>query len=49
MDKAIIATFYKTLKQAHKALKEKNRLFKNSFVIIKSSQGYFVVSKRQLV
>ena len=49
MNKAIIGTFFKTLKKAKIGLKRKNKLFKNSFTIIKFKKGYLVVSKRQLL
>ena len=48
MQKSLIGTFYKTEKQAQKKAKEKRRLFKTDFAVIKYPKGYLVVSLRQL-
>ena len=48
MKKAIIGTFYSTQEQAEKAVKDKSRIYKSKFLILKAKNGFMVVSARQL-
>ena len=44
----IIAKYFKSLKSAEKEVENRRKYSKSNFVILKSKQGYLVVSERQL-
>ena len=48
MKKVIIGTFYSTQEQAEKAVKDKSRIYKSKFFILKAKNGFVAVSARQL-